>query len=326
VRREILMRLPWRGLIPGTILLFGAVSPAWGQVPPQAVAQIESVISARVEAGTVLGGDESAAGGIYTFRGGSVAELGVSKIGGGGEVAAPLPLGGLQWAPILLGNVGNMNAENRFTSGYLDGNGLNFDTIGVQGGGGARVYLTDQFAAAATCSGIYGHTENDFISRNAIGDAVGAVLDGTLVNWEADTWSVVPSGELRYELLWGRTTFSLSTRYTFYHTESFNASSPLVNVQGNSHAWDTRLDVDVPLGLEVWGRELHTGGFLSRAQLYGGLADGLRSSHVQTANTRLVADLLGRAWVIKWVGVGASYYWGENFDGWSAGLDLQLQF
>src|SRR5262245_50270746 len=127
------MRLPWCVTFFGVIVLLpGALLPVWAQVPPQAVAQLKSVISARVEAGTVLGGDESAAGGIYTFRGGTAAELGVSKIGGGGEVAAPMPLGNLEWAPILLGNIGNMNAENRYMSGYLVGNGMNFDTFGLQ--------------------------------------------------------------------------------------------------------------------------------------------------------------------------------------------------
>ena len=300
--------------------------PARAQVPPQAVAQLEAVISARVETGTVLGGDQSAASGIYTFRGGSVAELGISKIGGGGEVTAPMPLGDFQWAPILLGNVGNMNAENRYDTGYLAGNGMNFDTYGVQAGGGGRLYFTDQFSVAATFSGIYGHTENTFISRNAIGDAINAAANGTLVNWETETWSIVPATSVKYEWLWGRTVFAVQSGYTYYHTESFHSTSPLVDVNGSSHAWDNRLELDIPLGLTVLGQELRTGGFISRTELSGGIADGLKSSHIQTANARLVADLLGKVWAMKWVGVGATYYWGDNFNGWSAGVDLSFQF
>lgn len=322
------MRLLWRSILPVVIGLgLSATLTAREQVPPEAVAQLESVISARVETGTVLGGDQSAASGIYTFRGGSVAELGISKIGGGGEVTAPMALGEqLRWAPILLGNVGNMNAENRFKSGYLEGNGMNFNTYGVQAGGGGRLYFNDHISAAATLSGIYGHTENNFIARNAIGDAVNTAANGTLVNWETETWSIVPSTGLRYEWPWGRTLFAVQSRYVFYHTESFNSSSPLVDVNGNSHAWDNRLELDIPLGLTVLGSELRTGGFISRAELSGGLADGLKSSHIQTANVRLVADLLGKVWAMKWVGVGATYYWGDNFGGWSAGVDMSFQF
>ncbi|MGC3960172.1 MAG: hypothetical protein QM813_20280 [Verrucomicrobiota bacterium] len=307
-------------------LSFSATFSAQAQVPPEAVAQIQAVINARVETGTVLGGDQSAASGIYTFRGGSVAELGISKIGGGGEVMAPLPMGDFTWAPILLGNLGNMNAENRFKSGYLEGNGMNFDTYGVQAGGGGRIYFTDAFSTAVTVSGIYGHTENTFVSRNAIGDAVGAAASGTLVNWEAETWSVVPSAGLRYEWPWGRTIFAVQSKYTFYHTESFASTSPLVDVNGDSNAWENRVEVDLPLGLSLLGYELRTGGFISRTELSGGVADGLRSSHIQTANVRLVADLLEKVWAMKWVGLGATYYWGDNFGGWSAGVDLSFQF
>lgn len=317
----------WRFIFPAFMALgLSAMLPALAQVPPQAVAQLESVISARVETGTVLGGDQSAASGIYTFRGGSVAELGISKIGGGGEVTTPMPLGDFEWAPILLGNVGNMNAENRYDSGYLAGNGMNFDTYGVQAGGGGRLYFTDHFSMAATFSGIYGHTENTFISRNAIGDAINAAANGTLVNWETETWSIVPSTGVKYEWFWGRTVFAVQSSYTFYHTESFHSTSPLVDVDGNSYAWDNRLELDIPLGITVLGSELRTGGFISRTELSGGIADGLKSSHIQTANARLVADLLGKVWPVKWVGVGATYYWGDNFNGWSAGVDLSFQF
>jgi hypothetical protein len=41
---------------------------------------------------------------------------------------------------------------------------------------------------------------------------------------------------------------------------------------------------------------------------------------------RLVADIFGKVWVVKWVGLGATYYWGNEFNGWSAGVDMRLQF
>src|SRR5262245_9718285 len=79
---------------------------AQGAVPPQAVEQFEHVIGNRVEAVTILGGDYGAVGGIYTFRGGDVADLSIGKIGGGGDIAEARPLGetGLKWAPTVLGN------------------------------------------------------------------------------------------------------------------------------------------------------------------------------------------------------------------------------
>jgi hypothetical protein len=98
-------------------------------LPPQAVKQFESVIGDRVEAVTILGGDYGAAGGIYTFRGGDVANVSLAKLGGGGNVAEPRPLGesGLKWAPVLEGNLGHISAINEFRTGYLQGNESVYD-------------------------------------------------------------------------------------------------------------------------------------------------------------------------------------------------------
>jgi hypothetical protein len=37
-------------------------------------------------------------------------------------------------------------------------------------------------------------------------------------------------------------------------------------------------------------------------------------------------DFLGELWKVRWLGLGASYFWGDNFSGWSMGVDLRLQF
>ena len=76
--------------VPSVVLAFVCAS-AFAQpvVPQPAIEQFGQVIGRRVEAVTILGGDYGAAGGIYTFRGGKVANLSVAKIGGGGIVAEP---------------------------------------------------------------------------------------------------------------------------------------------------------------------------------------------------------------------------------------------
>ena len=80
----------------------------------------------------------------------------------------------------------------------------------------------------------------------------------------------------------------------------------------------------MPLGLHVFGRELHTGGFVSRTEIFGNAAQGFDTSYTYTANSRLVLDFLGKIWKVKWVGLGFSYFWGHNIGGWSAGLDMRF--
>jgi hypothetical protein len=297
-------------------------------LPPDALQQFQTVVGNRIEAVNILAGDYAAAGGIYTFRGGSLADLSITKVGGGGQVAQLRPLGSgwLQWAPVLQGNVGWVSAKNQFETGYLAGNRTTYHTLAIEAGAGAVCYLTDHLSLTPTISGIYGRVENQFDPQNANGDNVLAVGNGTLVNWTMETWSVVPGLALDYQWMWRRMTFEFNSGYSFFHTDTFTSSSPILGVKGNSSTWANKLDVDVPLGLKVFGRELHTGGFFSRTEVFGDAANGLNTEQVYTANGRLTLDFLGKLWKIKWVGLGASYFWGHGFNGWSAGLDLRLKF
>jgi hypothetical protein len=306
------------------------IIPALGQtapIPPAAIEQLQHAIGNRVEIGTILGGDYAAAGGIYSFRGGSIADLTLTKIGGGGDVAAPRPLGlgGIKWAPVLQGNLGAFAVNNDFESGYLAGNRAQYETHAVQFGGGARFYFGEHLSLAPLFSGLYGHTANEFHAGNPLGEAIKAAGSGTLVDWQVDTWSAVPAVELKYDWLWGRTAFEFRSRLNYFHTESFESSSPLVGVEGNSQTWENKLDVDVPLGWRCLKGELHTGGFFSRTELFGDAVQGLSLTGFYTLNGRFVWAPLGRLLKLRWVGLGASYFWGNNFQGWTAGVDLSLK-
>jgi hypothetical protein len=297
-------------------------------LPPDALEQFQHVIGNRVEAVSILGGDYAAAGGIYTFRGGSLAELSITKIGGGGAVTSPSPLGlgGFEWAPVLQGNLGMVSAENTFQTGYLDGNKMTYDTLAVAAGAGVAIYFNSHLSLSPTISGIYGHVQNEFTPQTANGEFVKSVGSGTIVDWTLDTWSIVPALELDYQWMWGRTTFEFSSRPSFFHTESFESSSPIVGVNGDSTTWANKIDVDVPLGLKLFGRELHTGGFFSRTELFGDAAHGLNTHYLYTADGRLVLSFLGKVWKLRWLGLGTSYFWGNEFSGWSAGVDVRFQF
>jgi hypothetical protein len=297
-------------------------------IPPAAIDQLQKVIGDHVELGTILGGDYAAAGGIYTFRGGSVADLNLTRIGGGGDIASPrsLGIGEMSWAPVLQGNLGRLQAGNEFSQGYLQGNRSNYDTRAALFGFGARFYFTPGISLAPVFSGIYAHTENEFLPATPLGQVIKDVGSGTIVDWQVDTWSVVPGLDFRFDWTWGRTAFEFRSRYNFYHTESFESPSPFVAVNGDSQTWENKLDADIPLGWHLLGCELHTGGFFSRTELFGGAAEGLNTSSFYTVNGRLVLDPNGKLWKLRWFGFGASYFWGNQFQGWSAGIDLSLKF
>ena len=312
----------------GTSLLMAA--PASAALTPAEINDFRNTVGNRVEAATILGGDYGIGGGSYFSSGGnSKADINVSKFGGSGDVGDPQPLGnlGICWQPSLQGSMGYLTAKNNFQSGLLDGDTSEYKTFAIQFGGGARFWFDDHFSISPTVMGMYGHTENTYTARSAFALAnLPEAKQLGLIDWNVDTWTIRPSLNLQYEYTWHRTIFTLSSEPTYFYTESFSSSSPNLNVNGDSEAWVNKIDVDVPLGVELFGHELRTGGYFSRTDLFGDLQEGLNTSSVYEAHGRLVLDFLGELWKVKWIGLGGSYLWGDNIHGWSIGADVAFRF
>ena len=148
-----------------------------------------------------------------------------------------------------------------------------------------------------------------------------------LVDYNVDTWTIRPAADFQYVYTWRRTIFTLNSDPAYFHTESFNASNPNMNVNGNSETWMNKIDVDVPLGKDLWGHELRTGGYFSRTEFYGDIQNGLNLNHLYEIHGRLVLDYLNQLWKVQWIGIGCSYLWGNGgFTGYSIGLDIAFQF
>lgn len=318
------------GAVTAAGLLNLAPGPAAAQLTPDQIAEYRSALGSRVEAITILGGDYGASGASFsTYGGPEHTDLNLSKFGGAGDLGDPKPLGllGLGWQPVLQGEMGYADAKTHFTSGDLVGDISENKTFAIEFGGGARLWFNDHLSLAPTVMGMYGHTKNDYTANNSNSIALlPQAQEAGLVNWNADTWTIRPGANLKYVQNWRRTVFTLSSEYAYFHTESFHTSNPNLRINGDSQAWKNMLDVDIPLGKQLFGHELRTGGFFSRTDLYGDLKTGLNTDHVNEIHGRLVLDFLGQLGIVKWIGVGGSYLWGSNFTGWSVGADVELKF
>jgi hypothetical protein len=300
-----------------------------------AVAQLsefKNTVGSRVEAATILGGDYGVSGGSFTSadsKNGNV-DLSISKFGGMGDIYPIRPIGdlGIGWQPQLQGSMGYLTAKKDFNSQtVLQGDSSENKTFAIQFGGGARFWFDDHFSIAPTFMGMYGHTENDYTVRSAFAMANQQLAKQLgLIDWNVDTWTVRPAVDLQYQYTWHRVIFTLNSDPTYYFTESFQSSSPNVDVNGNSESWENKLDVDIPLGVELFGHELRTGGYFSRTELFDGLKDGLNTDHMYEVHGRLVLDFLDQLWKVQWIGIGGSYMWSDNFNGWSIGADVAFRF
>ena len=300
------------------------------QLTPAQIDDLQNVAADRVEAFTVLGGDYGVAGGTYIpDASGRDVKLSVSKFGGWGDIGDPKPLGdtGIGWQPRLQGTMGYVESTIDYKSGQQDNDTSTYRTFAIAFGGGARFWFNDHLSLAPTFMGMYGHSENDYDADSAWGKAnLEQAKKAGLVNYRVDTWSVRPGADLQYVYTWGRTVFSLSSELAYYHTESFRTSTYAGSVNGDSQTWQNLIDVDIPLGKELWGHELRTGGFFSRTELYGDVKDGLNANYINEAHGRVVLDFLGKLWKVQWIGVGASYLWGNDFYGYSFGADIAFRF
>jgi Solitary outer membrane autotransporter beta-barrel domain len=315
----------------GLILTGQLPLSAQSQITPGQADQIRTAINNRVEAITILGGDYGLGDGTYNSTGISHSDIDIdiSKFGGSGDVGEPQQLGGLSigWQPRLQGNMGYVDAKNDFNSGLFKSDRSESRTFAIQFGGGARFWLNENLSLAPTFMGMYGHTTNEYTAHSAfmVANLPQARQIG-LVDWNANTWTVRPALDIQYVYAWDRTIFTLSSDPTYFHTHSFGSSNPNVSIGGDSETWANKFDVDVPLGKQLFGHELRTGGYLSWTQLFGDIKGGLNTEHLNEVHTRLVLDFLNQLWKAQWIGIGASYYWGSNFNGWSFGADVAFRF
>lgn len=304
---------------------------AQSQITPSQAEEIRNGVGNRAEALTILGGDYGLGGGTYhsTGDGNSNVDISISKFGGYGDVGEPRQLGDLDigWQPRLQGGVGYVDAKNDFSSGLLKNDRSEFRTFAIEFGGGARFWLSEQLSVAATFMGMFGHTTNEYTANSTfmVANLPQARRVG-LVDWNTDTWTLRPSLDLQYLYTWDRTIFTLSSDPTYFRTESFSRSNPNVSISGNSETWANKIDVDIPLGRELFGHELRTGGYFSRTELFGNINDGLNTGHIYEVHARLVLDFLSQLWKTQWIGIGGSYFSGSNFSGWSIGADVAFRF
>jgi len=325
-----------RGAAPALVLLALLPCAARCQITPHQASDIRTGIENRVEALTILGGDFGLSDGSFTTRtklqpGNASAnvESHITKAGGDGDIGDPRPLGDLNigWQPRLQGNMGYLESTNLPRSGLRASDSSEFTTYAIEFGGGARFWLSDRFSLAPTLMGLYGRTSNNYTARSAFmrtNQALATRLG--LINWSIDTWTLRPALNVQYVINLDRSIITLSSDPTYFHTEGFNSSNPNVQINGNSGSVANKIDLDVPLRIELYGHELRSGGYLSRTDLFGGLRSGLGVEHMNELHGRLVLDFLNQYWKFQWIGVGASYIWGPNITGWTAGADIAFRF
>jgi hypothetical protein len=318
-------------------VLLGALLPATGraQVLLNEAASELNAIGARVDALTILGGDFGFSDGNFhsELPDGSgpraTTTLGVTKIGGDGDIGDPMPLGntGLGWQPRVEGSAGLLDATESFKTPEFFGDTSTVHAGSIEFGGGARFWVNDHLSFAPTVMLLYGHTDESYSAVSTYATQNFAALRQMgLIDWDVDTLSLRTALNAQYIQVFDRARLIFSIDGTAFLTRSLSGANTQINVAGDSGFLTYKADVDIPLGVALDGHELRTGGYVSYTELYGELRDGLAVPHLQEIHYRIVADFLNQVWKMQWLGVGASYIWGPNFSGWTVGADVAFRF
>jgi hypothetical protein len=312
-------------------VLVPAGASAQGSAPGQGSGQ--SIIGARVDALTILGGDFGFSDGDFHSRiptgSGLRSDLSmeVTKIGGDGDIGDPRPLNelGIGWQPRVQGSAGYLESSYHVPGPQLAGDVSKLYASSVEFGGGFRFWTTNRLSFAPTLMVLYGHTTNSYWAQSAYALANLATLRKLgLIDWSIGTLSLRPALNIQYVLPWGRSRITISSDGAAFVTRTL--TSARINAAGDSGFLTHKLDLDIPLGVGIDGHELRSGGYISRTELFGQLQTGLAVQHLNEFHGRLVADFLNQVWRVQWLGLGASYIWGPNIHGWSWGADVTFRF
>jgi hypothetical protein len=282
------------------------------------------LLNDRIEALIILGGDAGTSDGVFRYGGNTRADLNITKFGTSSELTNPMPLAGLvRWAPTIVGNIGYSTSVTHLGPPF-DGDGLEAKSLAAELGGGARFWFNSHLSFSPSVAGIYGHTESEYKPVSASGFHFGPELekDG-LVDWRLDTWTVVPAIDAQYEYYWHPITFTANSTFNEFHTETFSSTSRLINIKGDSQTWKNMIDLETPLGVKLFNRNVIVGSYFSRTDLFGNVSRATGSSYFYTIEGRIGLDMEGVLPFVRWIGLDSEYYWGHQFSGWSVGLGIR---
>jgi len=322
-------------VLVASLLLSSLPGATEAQVSPTEARAIQGAIGARVEALTILGGDFGFSDGTLHSTGAlgpglrADVDLSVRKFGGAGEVGDPMPLGdlGIGWQPRIQGSMGYLKSSNELNSAPETGDTSEYKTSSIEFGGGARFWTSERLSFAPTLMALYGHTADSYSAQSMFAKQnLSALKQLGLIDWTTDTWSLRPALNVQYVVPLDRMRITLSTDSTEFYTQGFARSNANVRVAGNSGFLTAKIDFDVPLGVELFGHELRSGGYISRTDLFGDLKMGLDVQHLNEVHARIVLDCLDQLWKFQWLGLGSSYVWGPNMTGWTVGVDATFHF
>lgn len=292
-------------------------------LPPGTAEAVGRTLGNRVEAFSVLGGDHGLIDGKYTWPE-EHATVDITKFAWQAELYQdhPLPLWkGIRWSPIIEGAGGYLSSTSQNIGNVLEGNETVSHAAVICLGGGARVYLTDDFSVVGAFDVFYTHINSRLDAQTAFGSQVLADLNGSSPDLDLEILTYAPQAEIRFRHRWGDVRLDVTSRYVFFHDEVVGSTPPFF--EANSQIWHNSIVLEYWTPLRFWTQQVRVSAGIDRADFFGGLRSAADATHVYTAGGHVVT---GPLWIFEYIGVYAAHEWATSFSGNSLGVDISVDF
>ena len=305
------------------LLLLGVcgVRPGPAQtLPPDLAAKFDAYVSQSINAMVLFTSERAISSGTYTLKGrggDNDAKFTVPKLTIYHEFAGQNPRAAVPFVEAGLSRFSLKEEVNRFG---LPADVAQFHTLTVTAGGGVKVRLAEGLRLSPGFAAGYSHVEQGYEFKNPESIALRPFIDGVLVNWDADAYSLRPSLQLDYTKTLGRVRLDAASKYIFLFTDLIHASSPAVSVASQTHLWRNQVSGLVDSGWKPAGQPLFLGLSLSRYDLSGKSPEALGLKTYYELRGDVFAKLTRRILRLEELGLTASWFFGGRLAGWRAGL------
>lgn len=195
-------------------------------------------------------------------------------------------------------------------------------SIGV-GGGLKMPALVDGFSVTPRLFFAWSHLKRRYDFNNTYSQATFKPYDDDFFNTYVDVLVYTPSVELNYEWkMCTDATFSAHTRYSELFNDSVSTKSSVIDISSATGLLQSEIEAMLPTHSSVYGRDIKVHPFLGRSDIYGDARAGLGFSYFHEVGVDLVFSKPNDNSIFKDISLGASYSFGDDFDGWRLGIGL----
>ena len=198
---------------------------------------------------------------------------------------------------------------------------LDATTLGVSGGlvwnAWEELRITALFELAWT------HLKRRYDFNNSFSQTNLLPFDRQAFNTSIDVLTYSPSLEASYALQEGETSFVPKIRYAHLFNDSISSKSSVIDVDSDSGLLQSFLDVNTPLGCNLEGFDLGLHPFIVRTDLFGSAKDAKGPNYFHELGIDLTFDR-GKGHLLQGFSLGASYIFGDEFNGYRLGLGLDF--